>query len=92
MKLAILFALLLCAVFAAGAPAGTQAPDVTVNDFFAYLLAAKRGISTGTKSQVDTQCHKSQFSEAGTLRKDLRELAVQKQLVRSAFLEPRGED
>lgn len=173
MKLSVLFALLLSAVFASAAPAETQAPDVTVKDFFTYLLAAKRDISTDTKSQErwltkslrqalatanssatkavkahpdekidvpsnetflaawdkpttftltetkstppkarvglrytwgpktnypgetrpmtvlltfedgawrvdDIQCHKSKFSEEGTLRKDLRELATQK--------------
>lgn len=51
MKLSILFALLLSAVFASAAPAETQAPDVTVKDFFTYLLAAKRDISTDPEAQ-----------------------------------------
>lgn len=173
MKFTFVLALLLSTIFASAAPTDAAAPDAVAKDFFTYLLAGKRDISTDTKSQErwltkslhqalatasaaatkaakahpdekidvpgnetflaawdkptsfkvtetkttpptarvglrytwgpktnypgetrhmtvlltieggawrvdDIQCHKSRFSEEGTLRKDLRELAAQK--------------
>lgn len=51
MKFTVVLALVLSAVFASAAPSDTAAPDAVAKDFFTYLLAGKRDISTDTKSQ-----------------------------------------